>query len=113
MTPKLFDWLDTLQPMKPCRRIDVRPVRLDPTLWDSKKPTRKQSRTTQVVAFFKARPNEWVDGLRISDFAGVYGWRSRISDARKRGLTIHNRQRHLKNGSVVSEYCYEPGGHHE
>jgi hypothetical protein len=64
--------------------------------------------TDKLEAYFKARPNQWVDGMLLGQIAGQYAWRSRASDLRKRGLTIENRQRRVRrpDGShyVISEY---------
>jgi hypothetical protein len=84
----------------------------DKRLWDQPvtPAAPRKSRTQCVIDYFVSHPNQWLDGLLFSTFGGVYGWRSRISNARKRGLTIRNRQRRLANGSVRSEYRYVPGG---
>jgi len=69
------------------------------------------SRLAQLAAFFRGRPNLWLDGAgEIAQIAGRYGWRSRISDLRKPpfNMTIANRQRHVRRSDggafVVSEY---------
>jgi hypothetical protein len=46
----------------------------------------------RLAAFFRAHPDRWVDGREISRVAGYGGFRSRISDLRKLGLLIVNRQ---------------------
>ena len=32
-----------------------------------------------LAAFFKARPNQWIDGKELATVAGGYAWRSRCS----------------------------------
>ena len=60
--------------------------------------------TDKVVQLLRRQRGKWIDGLRIAEVGGAYGWRSRISDARRlRGLTIQNRQRHVGK-RVISEY---------
>jgi hypothetical protein len=52
-----------------------------------------QSLNDRLEAFFRSRPNEWIDGKWLANIAGGYGWRSRCSDLRRqRGMTIENRQ---------------------
>jgi hypothetical protein len=64
----------------------------------------------RLEAYFKARPDQWIDGMELSQVAGCYAWRSRASDLRKRGLVIENRQRRIRTAAgstrVVSEYRY-------
>jgi hypothetical protein len=64
--------------------------------------------TDKLEAFFRDRPMQWTDGLIIGEIAGVYGWRSRISDTRKRGLNIQNKQLKRPDGSIRSLYRYVP-----
>lgn len=74
----------------------------------------------RLAAYFRARPNTWIDGVELASVAGCYAWRSRCSDLRRppHSMTIQNRQRHVKSGSrrfVVSEYRYlppDPTAHH-
>ena len=60
-----------------------------------------------VAAYFKARPNQPVDGLTLARIGGAYAWRSRVSDCRTQlGMAITNRLR--KDGRrTVSEYIFE------
>ena len=78
--------------------------------FDFDAPAPAPSRTDLVEAYLRARPGEWIDGLVFAAFAGQYAWRSRLSDCRRRGLTIANRQRRRADGSVISEYRYIPAG---
>jgi hypothetical protein len=59
--------------------------------------------TERVAELFKAKPGQWIDGRTLAQHGGAYAWRSRVSDCRKLGLSIANRQRKV-NGLVVSEY---------
>jgi hypothetical protein len=61
------------------------------------------SLTERVAELFKAKPGVWIDGRTLAQHGGAYAWRSRVSDCRKRGLAIENRQRKV-DGYVVSEY---------
>src|SRR5688572_12505812 len=72
-----------------------------------------ESLNDRLMEFFHARPNVWVDGRELSRIAGAYGWRSRVSDLRRRrGMTLENRQRTITrdDGSAykVSEYRFVP-----
>jgi hypothetical protein len=63
----------------------------------------RHSRTDRVIAYLSERAGHWIDGLALASVGGAYAWRSRVSDARKQGYRIDNRQR--KEGSrTVSEY---------
>ena len=71
------------------------------------------SLTDKLAAYFKERPNQFIDGLELARVAGSYAWRSRCSDLRKRGMVIENRVRWINgvNGEhmrKVSEYRYVP-----
>ena len=72
---------------------------------------RTKPRNVDIVAdYFRARPNQWLDGFEFREFAGGYGgWSARIREARKRfGMRIDNRQTHRRDGSILSEYMYVP-----
>jgi hypothetical protein len=60
-----------------------------------------------LADYFRAHPHQWVDGLTLAGMAGAYAWRSRVSDCRRRGLTIQNRQRKVGT-RTVSEYRLVP-----
>lgn len=66
----------------------------------------RNSKVDQVEAFFMARPNAWVDSTEL-EFAGRCAWRTRVSDARRRGMNIVNRMRKV-DGFILSEYRYVP-----
>lgn len=67
----------------------------------------------RLAAFFRRRPDEWIDGRELSRVAGSYAWRTRASDLRffPYGMVIANRVRVVTkpDGSKyrVSEYRYE------
>ena len=62
--------------------------------------------TERIVQFFRTHEGEWVDGQHLSRIGGIYAWRSRVSDARKKyHLTIDNRLR-KEVTRTVSEYRY-------
>ena len=64
----------------------------------------------RVAALLKAQPGAWIDGQRIAQVGGVYGWRTRVSECRRQlGMTIENRIRHVGRRKV-SEYRYVPPG---
>jgi hypothetical protein len=74
-----------------------------------------QTLNDRLAAHFRAHPGEWIDGKELATIAGGYGWRSRCSDLRKRGMTVENRQRmKIIHGFMgvsrfkVSEYRYVP-----
>lgn len=60
----------------------------------------------KLEAHFRANPEMWLDGLELAQVAGVYAWRSRCSDLRKRGMRIDNKQIKLASGRVASLYRY-------
>jgi hypothetical protein len=79
---------------------------------------RRASATTfadDLDAFFRARIGQWVDGMSISRVAGMYAWRTRVSDVRLRfkaeGGDIVNRLRRVETEDgqtvIVSEYRAE------
>jgi hypothetical protein len=61
----------------------------------------------RLAELFTSRPGEWIDGMELARTAGIYAWRSRASDIRRRGMTIENRQRR-EGQRTVSEYRYVP-----
>ena len=64
--------------------------------------------TIAVAAYFRERPNRWIDGLEIAKVGGAYGSRTRISECRcLLGMDIDNRQRPVGDYRV-SEYLYRP-----
>jgi hypothetical protein len=72
----------------------------------------KTSLTARLAEFFRARPNAWHDGREIAGVAGVYGWRSRISDLRRPPffMNVINRQRRVRGPTgpyVISEYLFQ------
>ena len=61
----------------------------------------------RLAAYFRARPNRWIDGRDLADVAGAYAWRSRCADLRKRGMRIENKQvRKEFMGQVWTESFY-------
>jgi hypothetical protein len=59
----------------------------------------------RLAAYFKARPDQWIDGRELGTVAGAYAWRSRVSELRRApyDMAIENRQRRV-GGFTVSEY---------
>ena len=68
------------------------------------------TRTARLAHLFRRAPGLWFDGRELATVAGVYGWRSRVSDVRRQPycLQIENRQRIVKTTDgttfTVSEY---------
>lgn len=69
----------------------------------------------RLEAYFKARPNEWIDGRALETIGGGYAWRTRVSDLRlQRGMVIENRCRRIPKLLVptervtISEYRWVP-----
>ena len=67
----------------------------------------------RVAALLRERPNTWIDGREFSRIAGYAGWRTRISNVRRRPylMRVRNRQRpvHVDDHTItISEYMYEP-----
>lgn len=68
---------------------------------------RRPTMADLLQALFYAGPDTWIDGRELAQHGGCYAWRSRLSDLRKRGMVIENRQRRTRSRSgeyVVSEY---------
>ena len=63
--------------------------------------------TLQVAELFKSKPGQWIDGMTLAAIGGQYAWRSRVSDCRKLGMVVQNRQRKVGR-RVISEYRYQP-----
>ncbi len=61
----------------------------------------------QLEQHFRARAGVWIDGKELAQIAGGYGWRTRCSDLRKRGMVIENRVRRTPH-YAVSEYRWVP-----
>ena len=74
----------------------------------------RHTQAARLAEFFKANPDRWIDGRDLASIAGLYGWRTRVSDLRHRPfrMAIDNRQRRAEgdDGSTftVSEYRYRP-----
>lgn len=72
---------------------------------------RRQKSTEKLLALFRARPLEWINAETLLDIAGVYAWRTRVSEARKvfkrEFGNIENKQIR-KSNIVVSLYRYVP-----
>jgi hypothetical protein len=66
-----------------------------------------QTLNDRLAAHFKANPLTWIDGKELATIAGGYGWRSRCSDLRKRGMTVENKQER-RHGYTRSFYRYVP-----
>ena len=54
---------------------------------------KKPSLADRVVELFRENPNRWIRERQIMAVGGTAGFRSRIDDARKRGLNIVDRTR--------------------
>ncbi len=71
-----------------------------------------QTLTDRLVGLFVEHPGEWLDGRLLAKTAGFAGWRTRVSDARRRGLDIQNRVRTVRGADGtsyrVTEYRYLP-----
>lgn len=70
--------------------------------------------TDAVVAYFRARPWQWIAAVDLEHVGGRQAWRTRVSEARHAPywLPIRNRVRTVQraDGSTfrLSEYRYEP-----
>lgn len=91
------------------RRAD-HAAKLDAPIQPVDRPA-KLSKNEMLAAYFHRHRGQWIDG-RDLEFAGRYGWRSRVSNIRKPpfNMTIENRQRNCRarngNAFVVSEYRF-------
>lgn len=46
----------------------------------------------RLAAYFKSRPNVWIDGRQLAEVGGYAAFRTRVSNLRRqRGMTIENR----------------------
>ena len=66
------------------------------------------TRTDVAESLFKNHPNEWLYWGEFANRCGALAWRTRISEVRKRGLTIQNRLEHDEQGTTHSFYRYVP-----
>lgn len=62
----------------------------------------------RAIAMFRSSPHVWFGARELQDQLGFCAWRSRVSDARRRGLNIKNRQIRTPEGRILSFYSYEP-----
>lgn len=78
----------------------------------AQEPEGRVSLAAKLADYFKAWPNQWIDGKELAQWAGAYGWRTRVSELRKPpyNMTIENRVRPAVWSSKVkvSEYRYLP-----
>lgn len=69
-------------------------------------PEQKPSRRDRAAALFRRKEGEWISATELVQF-GIGGWRTRVSECRTMlGMDIVNRQHHLKNGVIISEYKF-------
>ena len=62
-----------------------------------------------VAHYFKAHPNQWIDGLELARIGGAYAWRTRVSECRDLGMQIENDVRQMPNARrKVSLYRFVP-----
>ena len=68
----------------------------------------------RLALYFKARPNEWLDGHALMHVGGSFAFRTRISELRKPpyGMTIENevlrhQRKEVVNGEVVTKHWTE------
>ena len=64
----------------------------------------------RLAAYFKARPNEWVDARALLSVAGFGGWRTRVSDLRRRPYDMDIRNKvstRLVNGVRITDSHYQ------
>jgi len=76
---------------------------------------KKRTLTELVADYFTAHPNTWIEMHVFASFAGVGGWRSRISDCRRAPFSMQIEQRDYRTRThdgrtiTVSEYRYLHG----
>jgi hypothetical protein len=64
-----------------------------------------------MEAYFRERPNRWISFHELAKVGGTGGWRTRISDIRrKRGMVIANEWHDNADGFRESFYMYVPAG---
>lgn len=76
----------------------------DPAMAAAQAGAASESLVERLARFFREHPDEWIDGRQISR-AGYGGFRSRISDLRKLGLVIINRQSRVVLKSETRPRC--------
>ena len=64
----------------------------------------RETLTDKVAAYFSRYPNQWIDVMALADLAGLGGWRTRVSEARHRGLNIQQRLIRWPDGRNRSQY---------
>lgn len=87
------------------------PLNFDPPT----RPVRRQGRSgraERVIAYFEARPGEWISALDFQRFAGWLSSRTAISEARvileRNGRGSIDNQLRVVDGSKQSFYRYRP-----
>lgn len=71
-----------------------------------------ESLVERLARFFRAHPNEFVDGRRLASIAGYAAWRTRVSELRRAPyfMAISNRTSRVESQPgrfiTVSEYRY-------
>lgn len=64
--------------------------------------------TDRVRALFVQQPNEWIDGRQLAKVGGYAGWRTRLSECRRRyAMQIENRVIYRKDYRIT-RYRYTP-----
>ena len=74
------------------------------------------SLTDRLAAYFRQRPNTWIDAHALVPIAGFAAWRTRLSELRKPpyAMVIENRtHRDRANQITRSEYRFVPAGQAE
>ena len=67
------------------------------------------SYTDVAEMHFRANPNQWLYWTEFAQRCGRLAWRTRVSECRKRGLTIENKLDKDSTGLVHSYYRYRQG----
>lgn len=67
---------------------------------------RRQSNRDAVAEFFKEHPGLWINASTLMKLGGSLAWRTRVSEARKLGMTIQNRQEKDYVGGVLTVRSY-------
>ena len=71
---------------------------------------RSYTLTDRLAAYFRARPMEMIDAIKLEAVGGRQGWRTRCSELRRAPhfMTIQNSIRRWPSGRKRSMYRYVP-----
>ena len=64
----------------------------------------RETLVDKMARHFRLTPNVWIDVMELAQIGGIGGWRTRVSEARHRGLNIQQRLIRWPDGRNRSQY---------